>query len=118
MIFAPFGSDLEIMFSGAYLYGCRLAGLVSSIPLYFLICAVAIVDGLVERSVRRACLGNESAALYHRAKFWSFRLLPPISAMAWLCLPFPIHPIAVIAPTALFTGILLRLQMKYYKKYF
>ena len=59
---------IRVAMVGTQLFGVRLAMLVTALPLLSLLYAVALADGLVQRAIRRASGGRESASLYHRAK--------------------------------------------------
>lgn len=113
----PFNEPLMIAMLSVKLFGIRMAGLLQALPLFILTCVLAAIDGLSERYIRRCGLGRESAAIYHRAKHYAFRLLPPLAGFVYLVLPYPMEPAMVFMPVALMTGLLLRTQMKYYKKY-
>ena len=66
--FASMWPALQVAMLATKLYGLRPALSMSAIlplaPGY----AVGLIDGLVERSIRRDCGARESATLYHRAK--------------------------------------------------
>lgn len=113
----PFQSEMTVAMYGTKLFGIRMASMLQALPLLALTGLVAIVDGLVERYVRTKCVGNESSTIYHRAKFYAFRLVPPAAGLIYLAAPYAINPALIFIPTALLMGILLRTQMKYYKKY-
>lgn len=116
-IIIPHNEELAVAMYGAKLFGIRMASLILALPLFALACVVATVDGLTERYIRKMCAGHESSSIYHRAKFYAFRLTPPLAGLVYLSLPYSIEPALIFIPTALFTGFLLRTQMKYYKKH-
>ena len=60
---------LQVAMLATKLYGLRLALWLSAIVPIALGYAVGMIDGLVERSIRRYSGGRESATLYHRAKY-------------------------------------------------
>lgn len=60
---------LQVAMLATKLYGLRLALWLSAILPAALGYSVGLVDGLVERSIRRYSGGRESATLYHRAKY-------------------------------------------------
>ena len=117
VLIVPFHNQLAVAMYSAKLFGIRMASLILALPLFFLTCAVAIVDGLTERYVRKMCVGNESSTIYHRAKHYAFRLIPPTAGLIYLAAPYSIEPVLIFVPTAFLTGFLLRTQMKYYKKH-
>lgn len=114
---AAFKPDLLVAGYATVLFGVKL-GLVLVGGLFFAILMLAAgMDGFVQRYIRRACGGYESAALYHRAKLYGWRLLPPAAAGIFFCWPVAIDPAWIFLPTALASASLLRLQVTYYKKY-
>ena len=113
----PFHDELAVAMYGAKLFGIRMANLVLALPLFALTCAVSVVDGLTERYIRKMGAGHESSTIYHRAKFYAFSLTPPFAGLIYLAAPYSIEPALIFIPTALFTGLLLRTQIKYYKKH-
>jgi hypothetical protein len=98
------------------LYGLRLALWLSAIVPLVLGYAVGMVDGLVERSIRRYSGGRESATLYHRAKYaiagvvgsWLF---------VYVCLPGEPELHGGMWVMATIVAVASRVQWKYYKKY-
>jgi len=59
---------IQVAMVGTQMFGIRLATLLMFTPFLGLVYLVALTDGLVQRAVRRASGGRESASLYHRAK--------------------------------------------------
>lgn len=98
------------------IWAVRTAMFASAAPLVGLLMFIGLVDGLAMRARRKACAGNESASLYHRAKLGqSFSAI-----LAYLvCLGLPVfdHPTHVLLPLAVLLGALIRTQCLYYKKY-
>ena len=98
------------------LFAVRLSILVLAIPAFLLFGAVGLVDGLVQRDLRRWGAGRESAFLYHNAK----RTILPFLSMPWivyLAMPNTIHPNYVILPFAIFFGISISITASSFKKY-
>ncbi len=100
----------------AQIFGVRLAILIGAAPLFLLVWALGLVDGLTQRSIRRACAGRESSSMYHRAKFFQFAGLAT-GAMLYLMWPVSIRPEWIVLPLALLIGLLSRVQWTYLKKY-
>lgn len=107
---------IQVAMIGTQLFGVRLATLTMAVPLFALVYGVALTDGLVQRAIRRASGGRESASLYHRAKHLQVVLLVT-SAAATLLLPASIDPRYISVPGALAVAILARVQWAYYKKH-
>ena len=107
---------LQVAMLATKLCGLRLALWLSAILPIPLGYAVGMVDGLVERSIRRYSGGMESATLYHRAKYaiagavglWLF-------VYVWVPMTFELRSSSWMAAAVI--GLLSRLQWKYYKKY-
>ena len=107
---------LQVAMLATKLYGLRLALWLSAILPLAMSYAVGMIDGLVERSIRRHCGGRESATLYHRAKY---AIAGVVGSWLFVCV---VVPMALelrwgswVAGGAI--GVLARLQWKYYKKY-
>jgi integrating conjugative element membrane protein (TIGR03747 family) len=99
----------------AQLFGVRLAILIGAAPLFLLVWSLGMVDGLTQRTIRRACAGRESSSMYHRAKFFQYAGLAT-GAMVYLMWPVSIRPEWIVLPLALLTGVLSRVQWTYLKK--
>ena len=107
---------IQVAMVGTQLFGVRLATLAMALPLFALVYGVALTDGLVQRAVRRASSGRESASLYHRAKHLQVVLLVTIEAVS-LLLPESIDPRYIWVPSVTALSILARIQWAYYKKH-
>ena len=107
---------LQVAMLATKLYGLRLALWLSAILPAVLGYAVGMVDGLVERSIRRYSGGRESAMLYHRAKY-AIAGAVGLWLFVFVCLPIPLEVSWCSWVAAGVIGVLSRLQWKYYKKY-
>jgi integrating conjugative element membrane protein (TIGR03747 family) len=107
----------EVWQRGTYLFGVRLYHVLIALPAFALIALLGISDGLTQRKIRTACAGHESASLYHRAKHAAFTLAAPFAAAVYLASPYAYPPIYLVLPAMIATGVLLRLQFTFYKKY-
>ena len=101
---------------GTQTLAARAAMLPSAAPTLALAYLLALLDGLVARSVRRAGAGRESATRYHRAKYTHVSLLTLI-LLVWFWWPEPLDLTTLTLTAAVFGAILLRIQLKFYKKY-
>ncbi len=108
--------ELYLAMVRAQIFGVRLAILIGAAPLFLLVWSLGLVDGLTQRSIRRACAGRESSSMYHRAKFFQFAGLVT-GAMVYLMWPVSIRPEWIVLPLALLIGVLSRVQWTYLKKY-
>jgi integrating conjugative element membrane protein (TIGR03747 family) len=94
----------------------RLFIFILSFPLWLSVLFVMIVDGLVQRDIRKFQAARESTFLFHRLKlltenlFYSFFLI-------YMSMPIAIQPEALLLPTVIIVSVLFKLSIKYYKKY-
>lgn len=116
-IWAAFKPELKTAAYATVLFGVKLGVLLLALPLLGVLLLCFGVDGMVQRYIRRACGGHESAALYHRAKFYGVKFVPPFAAVVFLCSPVAFEPALLFIPVTLFSALLLRVQTTYYKKY-
>lgn len=116
-IWLSFKPEIEVLLYNSILFAAKLGVVVGLAPIYVLWMVVFGVDGLVQRYVRRACGGHESASIYHRAKLYGTKLLPPLAALIFLCSPVAVPALWVFVPSALISALLIRVQATYYKKY-
>lgn len=107
---------IRVAMIGTQLFGVRLATLLMALPLLALVYCTALTDGLVQRAIRRASGGRESASLYHRAKHLQLMLLITAAVIA-LLLPTSLDPRYIWVPAAISLAAMTRLQWAYYKKH-
>jgi len=97
-------------------FAVRLAVLTLAIPVFVLFGIVALVDGLVQRDLRRWCGGRESSFVYHHAK----TAILPALLLAWviyLGMPTSIHPNFVILPFSVLFATAVAIAARSFKKY-
>jgi len=97
-------------------FAVRIAILTLAMPVFALFALVALVDGLVERDLRRFSAGRESAYIFHLAK----AAATPMLILTWalyLSMPFSIHPAIVILPFAALFAFFIRVTASSFKKY-
>lgn len=107
---------IQVAMVGTQLFGIRLATLLMATPLLALAYVVASIDGLVQRAIRRASGGRESASLYHRAKYLQVALVA-IGLSFGLLWPAPVEVRYIGLPLTAALAVLARLQWTYYKKH-
>jgi integrating conjugative element membrane protein (TIGR03747 family) len=97
-------------------FSVRLAILCLATPLFVLFSLVGLVDGLVQRDLRRWGGGRESSYVYHYAKrsVWMFVLAAWVS---YLALPVSVHPIFIVLPFAILFAMSISLTASSFKKY-
>ena len=107
---------LQVAMLATKLYGLRLAMWLSAILPLGLGYALGLVDGLVERSIRRHCGGRDSATLYHRAKYGIAGAVG-LWLLTYVCAPITFELEEGTWVIAAAIGLISRLQWKYFKKY-
>lgn len=107
---------IRVAMVGTQLFGVRIATLIMAIPLLVLVYGVALTDGFVQRAIRRAGGGHESASLYHRAKHLQVALTA-IGLLIALLWPASVDVRWIGGALTPPLGILARLQWTYYKKH-
>lgn len=98
------------------LFAVRLAVLALAVPAFVLFGVVGLVDGLVQRDLRRRGAGRESSFIYHHAR----ASIPPLLLapfITYLALPVSLHPGWIMLPAALLTGLAVALTARSFKKY-
>lgn len=97
-------------------FAIRLAILTLALPAFAIFAAVASVEGLVQRDIRKWSVGREHAGLYHHSKRWI-----PICLIApwviYLAMPWSVHPNLIILPFAILFGIGVFMVTYLFKKY-
>ena len=94
----------------------RLTILILSLPIFVIFGVVGLVDGLMQRDLRRWRAGNESSYVYHMAKRFSFPIITT-GMIIYLSSPFSINPNYIIVPTAVAFGGIVMLMSSKFKKY-
>lgn len=97
-------------------FSVRLAILCLATPVFVLFSLIGLIDGLVQRDLRRWGGGRESSYLYHHAKnsVWMFVLSAWVS---YLALPFSLHPVFIVLPFAILFAISVSITASTFKKY-
>ena len=98
------------------LYVIRLTVLCLAAPLFVLLVWVGLVDGLVQRDLRRWGGGRESSYVYHYAKR-SNLVFVALAGFVYLALPFSVHPAIVLMPFAIVCAASIGLTASRFKKY-
>lgn len=97
-------------------YAVRVAVLILALPIFGLLGLAGLVDGMVQRDLRRWGGGREHGQVYHLAK----RGIGPSLALPWiiyLAWPTTVHPNAVIVPFAVLFALVLTMSSATFKKY-
>lgn len=94
----------------------RLVVCVFSLPGYAVVAAGALIDGVVQRDIRKFTGGHESSYVFHKAKRW---VLPGIIATisVYLMLPWSLYPALVFAPSMALFGFMLYVASSRFKKF-
>ena len=107
---------VETAVLGLQLFATRFAVLVLSLPLFVVVGATAVTDGLYGWLMRRTRGARESGFIYHRAK----RAVPAFLLLVWavyLIPPIPMDPRWVMPPFIVVFGTALRLRVAFFKKH-
>lgn len=94
----------------------RASMLQTMLPTLGLAYLVAVIDGLVARWIRRASGGRESSTIYHRVKYFH-AVGVTLFLMAWFWYPGGFDLWLATLGMTIYGGILLRMQVMFYKKY-
>jgi integrating conjugative element membrane protein (TIGR03747 family) len=98
------------------IFAVRLAVLTLAMPAFVLLGAMGLVDGLVQRDIRRWSGGRESSFVYH----WAKKALYPSLILPWivyLAIPVNVHPNLVVLPFAVLFAVSLMVMSSTFKKY-
>jgi hypothetical protein len=108
--------EIQLLMLVTQLAGVRFALILQATPLVVLGSLLGAADGLVRREGRRATRSQESASLYHRAKYLQVWILA-MTLVFVLLWPLPLEIRYVGLPIAIAMGVLGRWQWSLYKKY-
>ena len=114
--YRPSAEFVIAMMQITQLFSVRLAILILAMPVFVLFSLLALVDGLVQRDLRRWGGGRESSFVYHYAK----KAALPLVVLAWvtyLSLPFSLHPTFVVLPFAMLFALSVAVTASTFKKY-
>lgn len=107
---------IESFINTVFIFAVRTAICVSALAGLVLVAIVALVDGLVERDIRRDCGGIESAIIFHRAKR-SIKPLTFLSIGGYLTAPVSVDPTYVFLPIMAVIGFAIYTAAKSFKKF-
>ena len=109
----------EYVLAAAYitqLVGARLVVVVLTLPAYAMIGVMSLVDGLVQRDLRRFGGGLESGLLYHHLKAMLHPMLS-LPIFLYLISPWSLHPTTIFVPFVLGFGYFVQRTVARFKKY-
>ena len=115
-VYHPIAEFVIAMMQVTQVFSVRLAILTLAMPIFLLFSLVALVDGLVQRDLRRWGGGRESSFVYHYAK----KAALPLVVLTWviyLALPFSMHPTFVVLPFATLFALTVAVTASTFKKY-
>ena len=115
-MYAPIAEFVIAMMQVTEVFSVRLAILTLAMPVFLLFSLVGLVDGLVQRDLRRWGGGRESSFVYHYAK----KAMVPLVVITWvtyLALPFSLHPTVIVLPFAMFFALSVGITASTFKKY-
>ncbi len=104
------------MFTLIQLFIVRILIVLLTLPAYIIVALAAVVDGLVQRDLRRYGGGREYGLVYHRVKPY---LTPMVilPAFIYLSLPLAMHPNLIFVPAAMLFGLTIFITAATFKKY-
>ncbi len=97
-------------------FSVRLMVILLSFPILLLVGFAALVDGLVQRDLRRFGGGREYGMVYHSFKSMMKPLLL-LPVFFYLAIPFSIHPNFVFVPAATLLALIVFITTSTFKKY-
>ena len=115
-LYHPIAEFVIAMMQVTQVFSVRLAILTLAMPVFLLFSLVALVDGLVQRDLRRWGGGRESSFVYHYAK----KAALPLVVLSWviyLALPFSLHPTFVVLPFTILFALTVAVKASTFKKY-
>jgi integrating conjugative element membrane protein (TIGR03747 family) len=115
-LYRPVADFVVAAMQVSQVFSVRLAILTLATPVFVLFTLVALVDGFVQRDLRRWGGGRESSFVYH----WAKRSALPLLVLSWvvyLALPFSLHPTFVILPFATLFALSVAVTASSFKKY-
>jgi integrating conjugative element membrane protein (TIGR03747 family) len=115
-LYQPLAEFVIAMMQVTQVFAVRVAILTLAMPVFLLFSLVALVDGLVQRDLRRWGGGRESSFVYHYAK----RAALPLVVITWvvyLSLPFSLHPTFIVLPFAALFALTVAVTASTFKKY-
>ncbi len=107
---------IESFINTVFIFAVRMAICISALAGLVLVAIVALIDGLVERDIRRDCGGIESAIIFHRAKR-SIKPLTFLSIGGYLTAPVSVNPTYVFLPMMALIGFAIYTAAKSFKKF-
>ncbi|MEE9493604.1 MAG: TIGR03747 family integrating conjugative element membrane protein [Gammaproteobacteria bacterium] len=97
-------------------FATRLVVIALSFPVYILFGVCALIDGLVQRDLRRYGAGREHGRVYHIAKQYHTPIIL-MTAFTYLSIPVSIHPNWVFIPAALLFAMTIYITATTYQKF-
>ncbi len=101
----------------AQLFVVRIVVILLSLPAFVLITYAAVVDGVVQRDLRRYHGSIEQSWIHHYTKSWLGGPIIVLPAMIYLALPFNAPPAIVFMPSFVFFGLMIYIMITTYKKF-
>ena len=114
--YEPLADFIVVAGQVVQLFMVRLAILCLATPAFLLFSLVGLVDGLVQRDLRRWGGGRESSYLYHYAKrsIWGFLVA---AWVIYLAFPITVNPSLIILPFAALFAFSIKITASTFKKY-
>ncbi len=116
-IYKKFEAYIDAVPNTTQIFFVRMGILILSTPAFFLFGLLGMVDGLVERDLRRWGGGRESSVIYNIARKSLVKLFIA-TCVIYLSFPKSIEPSWIIIPFAMAFGLSMRITLDKFKKYF
>ena len=115
-LYQPLAEFIIAMMRVTRVFAVRVAIVTLAMPVFLLFSLVALIDGLVQRDLRRWGGGRESSFVYHYAKKAALPLVV-ITWVVYLSLPFSLHPTIIVLPFAALFALTVAVTASTFKKY-
>jgi hypothetical protein len=94
----------------------RICVFLMSIPFLVVILGIYIIDGLVQRDIRKFRGERESTLFFHRSRLLLNRLFNLIFFI-FMAMPFAVSPQFILIPMGFLCGLIAMISIKHFKKY-
>lgn len=113
---AKFTDVINLVSSSIEISFLKFSIFILTLPLLELLLMVFIIDGLVQRDIRKFQAARESTFLFHRSKLLFYACLY-VPLFIYLASPVDINPVVFMLCQALLLGIVARFAIAHFKKY-
>jgi len=115
-IFTTDSSFKSVIINTTKLIWARLHLFIHYIPFITVIFVIFIIDGLVQRDIRKFQCARESAFIFHRLKPLASQMCC-VTFFCYMCVPINISSEYFFVPMACLSGLFIKLSVENFKKY-